>query len=48
MKINCQEHRKTMELLALRKALGKGISDPKKLNQVKERIRVLEKELGLD
>ena len=48
MKINCQEHRKTMELLALRKTLEEGISDPKELNEVKKRIRTLEKELGLD
>ena len=48
MKINCQEHRKTMELLALKRALEKGISDPKELNDVKERIKALEKELGLD
>ena len=48
MKINCQEHRKTMELLALRRALKKGISDPKELREVKERIKTLEKELGLD
>jgi hypothetical protein len=48
MKINCQEHRKTMELLALRRALEKGISDPKELDNVKERIRTLEKELRLD
>jgi len=37
-----------MELLALRRALEKGISDPKELKKVKERIRSLEKELGLD
>jgi hypothetical protein len=37
-----------MELLGLRKKLKKGISDPKELNEVKERIRSLEKELGLD
>jgi hypothetical protein len=48
MKINCQEHRKTMELLALRKRVGKGISDPKELNEIKKRIRSLEKELRLD
>ena len=48
MKINCQEHRKTRELLALRKKLKEGISDPKELNEVKERIRILEKEPGLD
>jgi hypothetical protein len=48
MKINCQEHRKTMELLALRKKLEEGISDPKELERIKERIKTLEKELGLD
>jgi hypothetical protein len=48
MKINCQEHRKTMELFALRRALEKGISDPKELENVKKRIKTLEKELGLD
>jgi len=37
-----------MELLALRKTLEEGISDPKELNEVKKRIRTLEKELGLD
>jgi hypothetical protein len=37
-----------MELLALRKRLKEGISDQKELNEVKKRIRTLEKELGLD
>jgi len=37
-----------MELLVLRKTLKEDISDPKKLNEVKKRIRTLEKELGLD
>jgi len=48
MKINCQEHRKTMELLSLKKALKESISDTKKLDEIKKRIRTLEKELGLD
>jgi hypothetical protein len=48
MKINCQEHRKTLELLALRKKLEEDISDQKELNEVKERIRAIEKELRLD
>lgn len=48
MKIDCQEYRISMELLALRKKLGKGISDPRELEDIKERIRVLERELEID
>lgn len=48
MKVNCDHHGKTMELLALRLKLEKGISDPVELSEVKERIETLEKELGLD
>ena len=48
MKVNCQDHSKTMKLLSLRMKLKKGISDPKEMKEVKKRIRVLEKELGLD
>jgi hypothetical protein len=48
MKINCQEHRKTMELLSLKQRLEEGISDPKELKKVKERIKTLERELQLD
>ena len=48
MKINCQEHRKTMELLSLRQRLEEGISDPKELKEVKKRIKTLERELQLD
>lgn len=48
MKINCQEHRKDMELLSLRMRLGKGISDSEELREVKERIEALEEELKLD
>jgi hypothetical protein len=48
MKINCQEHRKAMGLLVIRKKLKDGISDSKKMKEVKERIRTLEKALGLD
>ena len=48
MKINCQEHRKDMELLSLRMRLKKGISDPEELREVEERIKVIEEELKLD
>jgi hypothetical protein len=48
MNVDCNEHSKTMELLSLRMKLEKGISDPKELNEVKKRIRFLEKELKLD
>ncbi len=48
MKINCQEHRKDMELLCLRMRLGKGISDPEELRKTEERIKALEAELKLD
>jgi hypothetical protein len=48
MKINCQEHRKTMELLFLRKRLEEGITDPKELEEVKERIKTLETELRIE
>jgi len=48
MKVNCDQHGKSMELLALRLKLEKGISDPHELSEVKERIESLEKELGID
>ncbi|MBW1679764.1 MAG: hypothetical protein JRJ08_06450 [Deltaproteobacteria bacterium] len=48
MKIDCQQHRKTMELLSLRKKLERGISDPKEMREVKKRIKNLERELELD
>jgi hypothetical protein len=48
MKINCQEHRKDMELLSLKMRLGKGISDPEELREAEERIKALEEELELD
>jgi len=47
MKVNCQEHRKSMELLGLKIKLKKGIPDPEEQKEIKKRIRVLEKELGL-
>jgi len=48
MNVDCKEHSKTMELLSLRMRLEKGIPDPKELNEVKKRIRLLEKELKID
>lgn len=47
MKINCAEHRKSMELLGLKMRLEKGISDPKERKSVEEKIHELEKELEM-
>lgn len=48
MTVNCQEHRKNMELLSLKIQLEKGISDPVKREETRKRINALEKELELD
>ena len=48
MKVNCQDHRKSMELLGLKLRLRKGISDPLEQKNVKDRIRALEKELRIN
>jgi hypothetical protein len=48
MTVNCQEHRKSMELLSLKIQLEKEISDPVKREEIRKRIEVLEKELELD
>jgi len=47
MKVNCQEYRKSMELLGLKLRLKKGISDPREQKEIKKRIKTLEKELKL-
>lgn len=47
MKVNCQEYRKSMELLGLKIRLKKGISDLKEQKEIEKRIRTLEKELKL-
>ena len=47
VKVNCHDHRKTMELLGLRLRLEEGIADPDEKRKVKERIRALEKELKM-
>ena len=48
MKVNCQDHRKSMELLGLQMRLKKGIPDPKEQEEVKNRIRFLEKQLEME
>jgi len=48
MKVNCQDHRKSMELLGLKIRLKKGISDPDEQKSVKDRIKILEKELSMN
>jgi hypothetical protein len=48
MKVNCQEHRRSMELLGLKLRLEKGLIDPKERDEIEKRIRALEKDLNLD
>ena len=48
MKINCQQHRKAMQLLGLRLRIGKGISDLNEKEEIIKIIKALEKELKLD
>jgi hypothetical protein len=48
MKVNCQDHRKSMELLGLKLKLKKGITDPQEQKNIQNRIKVLEKELSMN
>ena len=48
VKVDCKEHSKSMELLALKIRIEKGISDPKELENIKKKIELLEKDLKLD
>jgi len=48
MKVNCQDHRQSMELLGLKLRLEKGLIDPKERDEIEKRIQVLEKNLNLD
>jgi len=48
MKVNCQDHRRSMELLGLRLKLEKGVPDQKEREDIEKRIRELEKDLNLD
>jgi hypothetical protein len=48
MTVNCQEHRKSMELLSLKMQVEKGLADPETLDEILKRIALLEEELELD
>ena len=48
MIVNCQEHRKSMELIGLKLRMKEGIADREERDKVKKRITVLQKELELD
>jgi len=48
MKVNCQEHRQSMELLGLKLRLEQGLTDPKERDDIEKRIQALEKDLKLD
>jgi len=48
MKVNCQDHRQSMELLGLKLRLEKDLMDPKEQDEIEKRIRALEKDLKLD
>ena len=48
MKVNCWEHRKSMELLYLKQRLGQEKLDPEERKTIDERVNNLEEELGLE
>jgi len=48
MKVNCQDHRQSMELLGLKLRLKKGVGDPKEREEIEKRVQELEKDLKLD
>ena len=48
MKVNCQDHRKSMELLGLKMRLKEGISDSREKEEIEKRIGILEKELKMN
>ena len=48
MKVNCQDHSKSMELLGLQMRLRNGVADAKEQKEIEKRIRALEKELKMD
>lgn len=47
MKVNCQDYRKSMELLGLRRRMEEGPTDPEERKRILERIRDLERELDV-
>ena len=48
MKVNCQDHRKSMELLGLQVRLRNGVADAKEQKEIEKRIKTLQKELKMD
>ncbi|MBC8419800.1 MAG: hypothetical protein KJ573_14165 [Proteobacteria bacterium] len=48
VKVNCQEHRKSMELLGLKLKLKEVSTDQKERDEIERRIMALEKDLKLD
>ena len=48
LKVNCQDHRATMQLLSLKRKLEKGIADPEEEKEIKRMIQELETKLDLE
>ena len=48
MKVNCQEHRKSMALLGLKLRLETAPVNTKEREEIEKQIAILEKELALD
>ena len=48
MKVNCQEHRKSMALLGLKLRLKEAPANAKERKEIEKQIAILEKELNLD
>lgn len=48
MKVNCQEHRKSMALLGLKLRLKEAAVNAKERKEIEKQIAILEKELDLD
>jgi hypothetical protein len=48
MKVNCQEHRKSMALLGLKLRLKNVPINTKEHEEIEKQIAILEKELNLD
>ena len=48
MKVNCQEHRKSMALLGLKLRLKEAPVNTEERKEIEKQIAILEKELDLD
>jgi hypothetical protein len=48
MKVNCQDHRKSMALLGLKERLKDVSVNEKERREIEAQIALLEKELGMD